>query len=91
MGDGAQWGMGQGVFSCCSQNMNMKVFISDSSDTTEFAFNIEGPGKTFEASMSEHVQTLSNGHRELNSVLDCVQNHSPCQLPAAQWGRLRTA
>ena len=55
--------------------MNMKVFTSDSSDTTEFAFNIEEPGKTFEASMSEHVQTLSSGHRELKSVLDCVQNH----------------
>ena len=53
MGDGAQWGMGQGVFSCCSQNM--KEFISDSSDATEFAFNIEEPGKTFEASMLEYV------------------------------------
>ena len=68
-------GMGQGVFSPCSQNMNMKVFTSDSSDTTEFAFNIEEPGKTFQAFMSEHVQTLPNGHRELKSVLDCVQNH----------------
>lgn len=68
-------GMGQGVFTSCSQNMNMKVFASDSSDTTEFAFNVEEPGKTFEASMSEHVQILSSGHRELKSVLDCVQNH----------------
>jgi hypothetical protein len=73
MGDGAQWGMGQGVFSCCSQNM--KEFVSDSSDATEFAFNNEEPGKTFEASMLEHVQALLNGHRELKSGLDCVQNH----------------
>ena len=62
-------------FPPCHKGMDMKVFASDSSDTTEFAFNVECPDQTFEAFMSTETQQTSSGHRELKSVLDCVLNH----------------
>ena len=68
-------GSGSGFFQPCAKEMNMKVFASDSSDSTEFAYNIERPAQSFKGAMTAEVQSLSSGHRELKSVLNCVLNH----------------
>ena len=54
---------------------DMKVFASDSSDHTEFTYNVEKPGQVYFAEMSNEDKELSSGHRELKSVSNSVLNH----------------
>ena len=54
---------------------DMKVFASDSSDHTEFTYNVERPGQVYFAEMSSEDEELSSGHRELKSVSNSVLNH----------------
>ena len=64
-----------GLIPPCPKKMGVKVFASDSSDSTEFAYNIEQPGQVFSSNMTLEETGLSSGHRELKSVLNCVLNH----------------
>ena len=56
-------------------NYEVQVFASDSSQSTEFAFNVQDPGQVHFAEMSERDRESSSGHRELKSILNCLKAH----------------
>ena len=63
-----------GLLNPSPKYQELKVFASDSSGNTEFAYNVQNPGQVHFSVMDSIDQEASSGHRELKSILNCLRD-----------------